>query len=80
MSNADQKTQVTFFNNLVEELLGMKHDEIIDIYESEGDLGSLEGKVEGLEGLTLEILADVSFNDFDEEIRLRPKKIFKKYL
>ncbi len=72
--------QVTFFNNLVEELLGMKHDEIIDIYESEGDLGSLEGKVEGLEGLTLEILADVSFNDFDEEIRLRPKKIFKKYL
>ena len=69
--------QVTFFNNLVEELLGMKHDEIVELYESEGgDLGALEGKVNDLEGLTLEILADVSFNEYDEDIRLRPKKIF----
>ena len=70
--------QVTFFNNLVEQLLGMKHDEIVELYESEGgDLGSLEGKIENLEGITLEILADVSFNEYDEENRLRPKKIFK---
>ena len=69
--------QVTFFNNLVEELLGMKHDEIVELYEFEGgDLGALEGKVNDLEGLTLEILADVSFNEYDEDIRLRPKKIF----
>ena len=70
--------QVTFFNNLVEQLLDMKHDEIVELYESEGgDLGSLEGKIDNLEGITLEILADVSFNEYDEENRLRPKKIFK---
>jgi len=30
-----------------------------------------------LEGRTLELLADVTFNNYDDEIRLRPKKIFK---
>ena len=73
------EVQVTFFNNLVEELIGMKHDEIVELYEAEGgDLGALEGKVNDLEGLTLEILADVSFNEYDEDIRLRPKKIFNR--
>ena len=30
-----------------------------------------------LEGRTLELLVDVNYNNYDEEIRLRPKKIFK---
>lgn len=69
--------QVTFFNELVGELLGMKQDEIFELYEGEGgDLGPLEGKIDDLEGITLEILADVTFNEYDEENRLRPRKIF----
>ena len=70
--------QVTFFNELVEQLLDMKHDDIVALYEeSEGDLGFLETKAMDLEGRTLELLADVTYNNYDEEIRLRPKKIFK---
>ncbi len=70
--------QVTFFNELVEELLDMKHDDIVALYEeSEGDIGFLETKAMDLEGRTLELLADVTYNNYDEEIRLRPKKIFK---
>ena len=70
--------QITFFNELVEQLLDMKHDDIVTLYEeSEGDLGFLETKAMDLEGRTLELLVDVNYNNYDEEIRLRPKKIFK---
>ncbi len=70
--------QVTFFNELVEELLGMSHDDIVALYEeNEGDLGFLEAKVMDIEGKTLEVIADVTYNNYDEEIRLRPKKINK---
>ena len=56
----------------------MKHDDIVALYEeSEGDLGFLETKAMDLEGRTLELLVDVNYNNYDEEIRLRPKKIFK---
>ena len=70
--------QVTFFNELVEQLLDMKHDDIVALYEeSEGDIGFLETKAMDIEGRTLELLADVTYNNYDEEIRIRPKKIFK---
>ncbi|MBQ2962691.1 OB-fold nucleic acid binding domain-containing protein [Methanobrevibacter sp.] len=73
--------QVTFFNELVEELLGMKHDEIVEMYEeNEGDFGFLETKAMDIEGQSLELIADVTYNNYDEEIRLRPKKIVKKEL
>ena len=67
--------QITFFNNLAEKLIEMTLDEVIEIVEDSGDMGALEGKVEQLEGLTLEVIADVSFNDYNEEIRLNPRKI-----
>ncbi len=70
--------QVTFFNELVEQLIDMKHDDIVELYEeNEGDLGFLENRVMDLEGRTLEIIADVNYNNYDEEIRLRPKRIDK---
>lgn len=73
--------QVTFFNELVEQLLDMKHDDIVELYEeNEGDFGFLETKAMDLEGRTLELLADVNYNNYDEEIRLRPKKILKNEL
>ena len=72
--------QVTFFNELVEELLDMKHDDIVDQYEEEGDFGFLETKIADLEGMTLKVIADVAYNNYDEEIRLRPKRILNKEL
>ena len=70
---------VTFFNNLVEELLGMKTDDIVSIYETEGDLGAMDGRVENLEGLTLDIIADVRFDEYNGN-RLNPRRIFSKEL
>ena len=70
--------QVTFYNELVEELLDMKHDDIVALYEEgDGDFGFLETKVMDIDGNTLELLADITYNNYDEEIRLRPKRIFK---
>ncbi|MDR3062975.1 MAG: replication protein A, partial [Methanobrevibacter sp.] len=69
---------ITFFNNLAEELLGIKLEDIVAIIEDSSDYGALEGKIEDLNGLNMEIIANVSFNDYDEEIRLNPKKILSK--
>ena len=74
------EVSVTFFNNLAEELLEMKTDDIVSIYETEGDLGAMEGRVENLEGLTLDVLADVRFSEYDESLRLSPRRIFSKEL
>ncbi|MBQ6138654.1 MAG: replication protein A [Methanobrevibacter sp.] len=78
LSDDTGEIQVTFFNELVEQLLDMKHDDIVALYEeNEGDLGFLETRVMDLEGRTLEVIADVNYNNYDEEIRLRPKRIDK---
>ena len=74
------EVSVTFFNNLAEELLEMKTDDIVSLYETEGDLGAMEGRVENLEGLTLDVLADVRYSDYDESLRLNPRRIFSKEL
>ena len=68
--------QVTFFDKLAEELIGMKKEEIISLID---DGYGIEDKLEDLNGLTIEIIADVSFDEFNEENRLRPKKILNKY-
>ncbi|MDL2246094.1 replication protein A [Methanobrevibacter sp. OttesenSCG-928-K11] len=69
---------ITFFGKLVEELLGMDLKEILGVIEESGDFGSLEGKVEDLNGLNIEVIADVNFDEYNEEIRLTPKKILSK--
>lgn len=66
---------ITFFEKLAEELIMMKKEEVIDIVE---DGYGIEDKVEDLDGLTLEIIADVSFDEYNETNRLRPKKILSK--
>lgn len=70
---------VTFFGNIAEQIIDMNLDEIVEIIGDTGDYGALEGKIENLEGLTLEIIADVSWDEYNEEIRLRPKKLLSKY-
>lgn len=72
--------QITFFSKLAENLLGMTTDEIAKIIEDSADEGALEGKVEDLNGLNLKLIADVSFDEYNEEIRLSPKKILSKTL
>lgn len=68
--------QVTFFDNLAEELIGMKKEEIISLVE---DGFGIEDKLEDLNGETIEIIANVSFDEYNEENRLTPKKILSKY-
>ena len=68
--------QVTFFDNLAEELIGMKKEEIISLLD---DGYGIVDKLQDLNGLTVEIIANVSFDEFNEENRLNPKKILNKY-
>lgn len=67
---------ITFFDDLVEELIGMKKEEIVEL-DDEG-LG-IEGKIEDLNGLTIEVIANVGFDTVSEQNRLSPKKILSKY-
>lgn len=69
--------KVTFFDKLAEELIGMNKEEIINIIE-EGY--GIEDKLEDLNGQTIEIIANVSFDEYSEENRLNPKKILSKYI
>ena len=68
--------QVTFFDKLAEELIGMKKEEIISLVD---DGYGIEEKLEDLSGLTIEIIANVSFDEYREENKLTPKKIINKY-
>ena len=68
--------QVTFFGELAEELIGLDKDFIIDVIEG-GD--GIEGRLQDLIGLNVEIIANVNFDEYNEESRLNPKKIISKY-
>ena len=68
---------VTFFCNLAEELIDMSQEEVVSIIEDEA-LG-VEDKIQDLVNMTIEIIANVSFNEYSEEYRLNPKKLLKKY-
>ena len=67
---------VTFFGNLAEELIDMSQEEVVSLIEDEA-LG-IEDKIEDLVNMTIEIIANVSFNEYSEEYRLNPKKLLKK--
>ena len=68
---------VTFFDSLAEELIGMDKNRVIELID---DGYSIDDKVEDLVGTTIEIIANVSFNEYTEENRLNPKRILKKYI
>lgn len=68
---------LTFFDNLVEELLEMPRDEIINIIND--DPGALDGRIEDLEGITVEVIANVSYDEYNEVRKLNPRKILQKY-
>ena len=72
--------RTTFFRTAAEELIGMNTDEVRDVIEKTGDEGSLEEKVEDLVGQEITIIADASFDEYNEEIRLNAKKVLDKKL
>ena len=68
---------LTFFDNLVEDLLEMPKEEIVNIVSDEP--GALDGRIEDLEGLTVEIIANVSYDEYNEDRKLNTRKILQKY-
>ena len=68
---------ITFFDNLVEDLLEMSKDEIVNIVTD--DPGALDGRIEDLEGITIEVIANVRYDEYNEDRKLSPKKILQKY-
>ena len=57
----------------------MKKEDIINLTDNGSNLGSMEGRIDDLNGLTVEVITNVSFDDYNEEIRLNPKRILSKY-
>ena len=79
ISDETGEIAITFFNELAEELIGMSHDEIVNQYEEEEyNSEFLEDTLNSLKDYTLKIAADVTYNTYDEQIKLRPKKILSK--
>lgn len=70
--------RTTFFRNLAEELIGMTTDEANEVIMKTADEGSLAEKVEDLIGSDITVIADASFDEYNEEIRLIAKKIVGK--
>ncbi|WP_407415558.1 OB-fold nucleic acid binding domain-containing protein [Methanobrevibacter sp.] len=68
---------ITFFDNLVEDLLEMSKEEIVNIVTD--DPGALDGRIEDLEGITVEVIANVRYDEYNEDRKLSPKKILQKY-
>ena len=60
-----------------QDLLEMPKNEIVNIVND--DPGALDGKVEDLEGLTVEVIANVSYDEYNEVRKLNPRKILQKY-
>ena len=67
---------VTFFDRLAEQLIEMDKESVISTVE---DGFGIEEKIQDLTNLTIEIIANVAFDDYSEENKLNPKKILNKY-
>ncbi|WP_424354670.1 OB-fold nucleic acid binding domain-containing protein [Methanobacterium sp. MBAC-LM] len=69
--------RTTFFRKQAEELIGMTTEKANEVIMTTADEGSLAGKVEDLIGSKITVIADASFDEYNEEIRLIAKKIVK---
>jgi replication factor A1 len=65
---------ITFFRKAAEEVLGMTTSEAEEIIATTGDEGSLEEKVGDLVGQQITVIADASFDEYNEEVRLNARK------
>ncbi len=76
--DSEEDISITFFGKLAEELLNISTEDAAELIGDADDLGVLEGRIDDLEDLNIEIIADVDFNEYTEERRLKPKKILSK--
>ena len=68
--------QCTFFGSLAEELLGIKTEEVVSDIQLDY---SHDGKLQDLTNLNVELIANVSFDEYGQEYKLTPKRILSKY-
>lgn len=66
---------ITFFRKAAEEVLDMTTAEAEEIIATTGDEGSLEEKVGDLVGRHITVIADASFDEYNEEVRLNARKM-----
>ncbi len=78
LDDGTDEIQVAFFNNLAEELIEMKKDELVKVVLESGDEQIFAPNLKKLNGLSLELLADVNYDEIGDRNRLRPKKIISK--
>lgn len=69
--------RTTFFRRSAEELIEMTTPEVEDVIKKTGDEGSLEDKVNDLVERELTIIANASFDEYNEEIRLNARKVLE---
>lgn len=77
VDGSEMDVGVIFFGKHAEQVLDMTTNEIVQIINETGDEGALEDKVEELNGREVELIADVNFDDYNESLSLRVKKILK---
>ena len=70
--------RTTFFRKSAEELIEMSTPEVEDIIKKTGDEGSLEDKISDLIEMEITIIANASFDEYNEEIRLNARKLLEK--
>lgn len=70
--------RATFFRKSAEELIEMTTPEVQEILNKTGDEGSLEGKVNDLLEMEIVIIANASYDEYNEEIRLNARKVLEK--
>lgn len=66
---------VTFFRKQAEELIEATTEEVIEIFEQTGDESSMSSKIEDLVGHEITIIADSSYNEYQEDIRLNVRRL-----
>lgn len=66
---------ITFFGREAEKLLGMSTREVVDIINQSADESALEERVEDLNGVTVEVIGNADFDEYNEEPRFIPRKV-----
>ena len=66
--------QATFFRKEAEELISKTTDEVIEIFEQTNDESSMSSNLEDLIGHEVTIIANATYNEFDEDIRLNVRR------
>lgn len=78
LEDETDEIDVAFFNNLAEEVIGMKKEDIIKIINESNDENILIDDLNKLNGMSLTLLADVIYDEIGDRNQLRPRKIISK--